>query len=293
MKYIFSSGKINPLYEYIGGKINMAILRAIGRFFAKIGRWIRDTAWVQPLLIVGAIFALIFSIPQIVNGIKKASASNGEEYVRFYNSYSYSLTDAEKGKSKVDKLFADIKSGEAKTTVGEKFFLTFVKKDCSVCESQYEGWKYLKSNWGKGEFSDLKGQTFKMVTVFIDKEKKIDDEYKNLFKFVWSSNTYLFENFTENYEKSEFAQYKEYTSGCTSFANLYDSDDEGNFKIESPTTLFFDYSNSKWSWDGNSVEGLSEIMFSFPGDNQVDKARTLHDCWNHAGVFADHNYYND
>ena len=39
----------------------MAILRAIGRFFAKIGRWIRDTAWVQPLLIVGAIFGLIFS----------------------------------------------------------------------------------------------------------------------------------------------------------------------------------------------------------------------------------------
>ena len=40
----------------------MVVLRAIGNFFARIGRWIRDTAWVQPLLIVGGIFAIIFSM---------------------------------------------------------------------------------------------------------------------------------------------------------------------------------------------------------------------------------------
>ena len=269
----------------------MAILRAIGRFFAKIGRWIRDTAWVQPLLIVGAIFGLIFSIPHIVKGIQGISKNQGEAYVRWYTNYSLSLTNAENNKSKVDQLFEDIKSGDAKDTVAEKFFLTFVKKDCSVCESQYEGWKYLVNNWGKNEFSDLKGQKFKMVTIFIDKEKKIDDKYENLFNYVWKNNTYLFENFSENYENSEYAQYKEYTSGCTSFTNLYDSDDEGNFKLESPTTFFFDYTkDSDW---GGTVDGLQEIMFSFPGDTQVDKARTLHDCWTHKGVFADHNYYNN
>ena len=291
MKYIFSSGKINPLYEYIGGNINMAILRAIGRFFAKIGRWIRDTAWVQPLLIVGAIFGLIFSIPSIVSWVKSWGNAGGEKYINFYNNFALSLNGAENHNSKVDKLFEDIKSGDAKNTVGEKFFLTFVKSDCSVCESQYEGFSYFKTNFGKNEFADLKGDKFKMVTVFIDKTKKIDDKEENLFNYVWKNNTYLFENFTENYENSEYAQYKEYNSGCTSFANLYDSDDEGNFKVESPTTFFFDYTkDSDW---GGTVDGLQEIMFSFPGDTQVDKARTLHDCWTHKGVFADHNYYNN
>ena len=48
----------------------MKILSAIGRFFARIGRWIKETAWIQPLLIVGAIFAVIFAIPHIINGVK-------------------------------------------------------------------------------------------------------------------------------------------------------------------------------------------------------------------------------
>ena len=270
----------------------MAILRAIGRFFAKIGRWIRDTAWVQPLLIVGAIFGLIFSIPQIVKFFNGINSNKGSEAVRWYTKNSISLNGAENNKSEVDELFAKIIDGTAKDKYGEKFFLSFVKKDCAVCEEQYKGYKILTSNWGKGEFSDVKNEKFKIITVFIDKDKKIDDEYENLFKYVWSNNTYLFENFTENYETSEYAQYKEYTSGCTSFANLYDSDSDGNFKIESPTTFLFDYTGSQWSWNGNSITGLSEIMFSFPGEDETAKARTLHDCWTHKGVFADHNYYN-
>ena len=47
----------------------MVVLRAIGGFFARIGRWIKETAWIQPLLIVGAIFAVIFSIPHIIKGV--------------------------------------------------------------------------------------------------------------------------------------------------------------------------------------------------------------------------------
>ena len=53
----------------------MKILRAIGHFFAKIGRWIANTAWVQPLLIVGGIFAIIFSIPYIKRGFENLFAT--------------------------------------------------------------------------------------------------------------------------------------------------------------------------------------------------------------------------
>lgn len=271
----------------------MVILRAIGNFFAKIGRWIRDTAWVQPLLIVGAIFALIFSIPHLIDWVGSWFTS-GVESQRFYTAYQYDLGNANKETSQVDKLFDSIKAGNANEVVGaDKFFLSFVKEDCSVCEDQYTGYKILTKNWGKGEFSDLKGEKFKMVTIYIDTEKKINDVEENLFKYVWKNHSWIFENFTEGYEESEYAQYKGYTAGCTSFTNLFDADDDGNFKIETPSTFFFDFTgDSEWSWNGNSIQGLSEIMFSIPGDNEWDRARTLHDCWLHTGVFADHNYYN-
>lgn len=274
----------------------MVVLKALGRFFARIGRWIRDTAWVQPLLIVGAIFGLIFSIPYIVNGVGSWFKSDDNAADKWYANYKYSLVGAEKGTSQVDKLFDAIQDGKANEFVGaERFFLSFVKEGNSTCAEQYEGYKRLTSSWGKGEFADLKDQKFKMVTIFIDTEKEIDGEQKNLFKYVWENHPYLFENFTENYEDSQYAQYKNYTANCTSFSNLFDADEDGHFKVEAPSTFYFDFASEKssWSWNGNKINGLSEIMFSIPGDSEFDRARTFHDCWTHTGVFADHNYYAD
>lgn len=270
----------------------MIVLRAIGRFFARIGRWIRDTAWIQPLLIVGAIFGLIFSIKPLVNWVG-SWFNEGSASQRFYSAYQLDLSKADKENSQVDKLFDAIKNGTANEFVGaDKFFLSFVKEDCAVCEDQYTGYKVLTKNWGKGEFADLKDEKFKMVTIYIDTEKEIDNVEQNMFEYVWKNHSYLFENITEGYDESEYAQYKGYTSGCASFTNLFDADDDGHFKCEAPTTFFFDYTGSKWSWNGNSIDGLSEIMFSLPGDCDWDRARALHDCWLHTGVFADHNYYN-
>ena len=74
----------------------MIILRAMGRFFARIGRWIRDTAWVQPLLIVGDIFAIIFSIPYITKWVQSwFDSSNAAQ--SFFSEYKLTLDDSEKG----------------------------------------------------------------------------------------------------------------------------------------------------------------------------------------------------
>ena len=48
----------------------MKFLKILDTPFVKLWGWIKDTAWVQPLLIVGCIFGVIFSIPYISKGIQ-------------------------------------------------------------------------------------------------------------------------------------------------------------------------------------------------------------------------------
>ncbi len=62
----------------------MNILKAIGGFFTKLWRWIKETAWVQPLLIVGAIFAVIFSIPKITGWVESWGLGSASRYFAEY-----------------------------------------------------------------------------------------------------------------------------------------------------------------------------------------------------------------
>ena len=90
----------------------MKVLRAIGNFFARIGRWIRDTAWVQPLLIVGGIFAIIFSIPYITNWVGSWFEVNQSE--KYYKDHQLSLKNCDDKKSEADGIFqylVDISNG--------------------------------------------------------------------------------------------------------------------------------------------------------------------------------------
>ena len=66
------------------------VLSALGQFFVRIGRWIKDTAWIQPLLIVGVIFAIIFSIPSIVDGINSINdrRNSAQEYYKKFQGHS-------------------------------------------------------------------------------------------------------------------------------------------------------------------------------------------------------------
>ena len=102
------------------------VLRAVGGFFAKIGRWIANTAWIQPLLIVGGIFGIIFSIPYI----KKAFETEPEEHDYAYEYYATKqLNLADNGVA--DQLLSYLESGteesieKIKNTYGKKFFLFF------------------------------------------------------------------------------------------------------------------------------------------------------------------------
>ena len=292
----------------------MVVLRAIGAFFARIGRWIRDTAWVQPLLIVGGIFAIIFSIPSITKWVQ-SWFSTGDAAVSFYKNAGYKKLDngddAGVG-SEADKLlsfiFSEDKTEADYAKYGEKFFVTFVQEECTTCSSNYKGWKTAKESWGKasgfkkvtntstGEVVyEAKKGDFKMYTVFVDQE---NDDKKNYF-WQLHDKTYPVQwgdlSTLENpYKVNNSLDYD-------GLASSEQEDLSGGSVFTTPTTLLFDRAFAESGdlaqkgYYGNNdciaKYGISEILFDIPdkagqaSGTPLAKARTLWDCWNHIGQF--------
>ncbi len=256
----------------------MVVFRAIGAFFARIWRWIKETAWVQPLLIVGIIFGVIFSIPSIVNGITNlVNQINSSE--TYYYKFEKSLVNGES--SDADKITKDILSvmqnAEKKDTVakeyGEKFFLMYVENNCASCKEAREGFETFETNFSRYVKDDSVG--FKMYTIFAD--EVTSDTTTNQTAFV----QYMIRN-SEFFEEAAGVGYSTdyYINGKISESDLInvESCDENNFLT--PTIFLVDLTDTSPSL------GVSEIMFGVSGDNNVSKAQLLADCWEHTGDFS-------
>ena len=296
----------------------MVVLRALGRFFARIGRWIRDTAWVQPLLIVGGIFGIIFSIPYITSWVGSwfSSSETDEEIVLNYlESKEVSLDNCEKdeGKSKADKLFnfielygesgenrdnADFKKGLS--TYGERFFIMFYSNEGSGCEDNYKAFKTFYSKWGKDEFADLatnfdkKPNLYTINTSYVDEDNDDDENY--FVKYFYDHHDKFF-NEIATFNSSEDVNYYGQRQSESYDTNVeYLSDAE---KISSPTVLYFDFTKITTEADEKDASkyrahyGVQEIMFSIDDTNvggssdNYSKARTLRDCMLSKGNFAE------
>ena len=276
----------------------MKVLSAIGGFFARIGRWIKETAWIQPLLIVGAIFAVIFAIPHIIDGVKgwfdESDAAN-----KYFAKYQLSLDGANKGKgeSEVDELFNMIHDGkedEIKSKYGERFFIAYVQEENATCKDLYGGFKMFQDKWAdkkEGEFKGLAGE-FKLLTIYTDAVDE-NDESVNLFNEVWSNHIELFEDFARSdyLAKSFYAQNKNY--GNENYINSFvGSSDTKTCPMSSPLVMYFDFSDGnqfRADKEDDKVEriiGLSDVIFSVDGSSDLEKARTLRDCWAHEDIFG-------
>ncbi len=274
----------------------MKVLRAIGRFFARIGRWIRDTAWIQPLLIVAVIFVIVFSIPYITVWVQ--SWYSGDEDVAYYQKFELSLDGAEDGKSEVDDLFNYLYGKEngnvteaQQNKYGDKFFVTFVQEDCSGCESAYYGFNYLQNNWNKAGYEIKDGGSFKLFTIFVDTMD--DDDKYNLFqKYVYNSYDELFETTAGTYTESWYYLIYE-DSLADELANLESED-----TFSSPTTFLIDFTSDAPFYSNEF--GVSEVLFNYEGtanggasdSTPQAKATTLRDAWNHEGDFSQEGYRN-
>ena len=264
----------------------MVVLRAIGRFFARIGRWIKETAWIQPLLIVGGIFAIIFSIPYLTKWVKSwfKDESAAEKY---YSSKKLSLKNAEDGKSEVDVLFnyltaegdqEKIETGKKK--FGEKFFFAIVQESCSACNDRYGAFKTLEDQWGKGSFEELKGQgEFKLFTIYADSK---NDDGDNLFEKVYERDDVgaFFEN-TTDYMSGNHADHPYYINGKESAYETNLKNLDNREEITTPAVFLIDFTE-EGRRDWTTPNGVREVLFTFDGTDGSDdyaKARTLRNAW--------------
>ncbi len=252
----------------------MVVLRSIGAFFAKIWRWIKETAWVQPLLIVGIIFGVIFSIPSIVNGIKSLN-ENMSSSEAYYHRFQQSLVGG--SNSDADKITKNIleKSNDDSVTsnYGEKFFLVFVGEDCSSCKEAKNGFSTLENNFSSTLQPNDK-LPFKLYTVFSDEVTSETTSNQTAFVKYMDRNASFFEEAAGNAYNTDY-----YLNGKISDTDIENVEKCDPDDFLTPTILLVDFT------DNAPIKGVSEMMFGVSGDNDYQKAQLLLDCWNHEGDF--------
>ena len=268
----------------------MVIIAAIGAFFKKIWDWIKQTAWIQPLLIVGLIFGVIFSIKPIVDAAK-AGSEQRKRASTFYNNYQLSLEGG--ADSEADKLTytleevmnnssADISSIKDKNGKQMyKFFLAYVAETCPNCDEARDGFDILLSN--NKDFVS-KDYDFNLITIFADQETSETEENKTAFVKYLERHQSFFEDCGSRAEDTPYKTNKPLSDTDLEYLSTSDPD---NFLT--PTILLVELSSDPDQRGHGFQVGVTEVMFGVEGDKAYDKAQTLYDCWNHTGKFS----YND
>ena len=210
----------------------------------------------------------------------------------YYEKYQLSLEGAETRDSEVDELFHSLTNGKyaaerVSSKYGEKFFVTFVQRDCSACEEYYGAFKTLEKNWGKKAFGVLDGQgEFKLYTIFID---STNDKGENLFEYFYNGTGVYFFKDTLAATATPNHPYFNKTK-CTSYQS--DLDNMLSFdNFSTPTTLLIDFSKKAPEW--TTSYGVREILFNFEyyeEDSDLGRAYTLRNAWsNHQSSMHENN----
>jgi len=257
----------------------MKILKSIGGVFVKIWRWIKNTAWVQPLLIVGTIFGVIFSIPAITRGIQNmVNSSNSAD--NFYGNYKKSMSGG--ANSAADKLLdnfvytiKDKNPAEAAKKLPEeekRYFLYFTKSNNAQAREAKDAFVTLKDNWST-TYSPKTPCDFRLYTIYADESTSDTTRQNSAFAQFLDRQSEFFEKVASAAEHTNY-----YISGGITKSDIQtiESCDESLFKI--PTMIYV-------NWDEAPTQGVKEVFFNINGNNKYEKATFLYDCWNSTGSF--------
>lgn len=283
----------------------MNFLKKLGTPFVALWRWIKETAWVQPLLIVGVIFAIIFSIPSITSWVQ--SWDFGDDKYNWLENKQLSLegiTD-----EKIDGEAADFFStfeeaqsfwkndnkDEARKTMksytgdADKLFLYFVQEQESASNineaNKYlveEAWKNKVTSRAEEAGIEVKG-SFQYRTIFTD--QTIEDKDG---EYIYESHT-AFEYLLKSREFESFYStiYSAYQN--TAYYQNIIADKVTGVQLDSyqssinslrtttnpsaPTLFIIDLS------DNSKNDIVSNIVFSIDGSDKYARADFLANAW--------------
>ena len=263
----------------------MIVLRAIGAFFARIWRWIRETAWVQPLLIVGIIFGIMFSIKPIYNAIKNAK-EKAESAETYYREYQVSLAGGENSPAAkltnqmMDSIDSQTNMIDKSYGLGDKFFLMFVAEKCDECKRAKGGFEYFEENFSSLYKNDM--GDFHLVTIFTD-EVMTDgsDSEKTAYIQYMESHTQFFEEVGGAAWDSPYHLNKGITDD--QIYGIINCDPED---VRTPTAILIDFTDKHES----SQKGITDVFVSVEevgssGNSDANKAEFIYDAWTHQGKF--------
>jgi thiol-disulfide isomerase/thioredoxin len=270
-------------------------MKVLATPFIKLWNWIKETAWIQPLLIVGVVFAIIFSISPFVNWIDGLNSTETETN-SYYSRFKYSLEgilsssgndNSDAGKLMKNILIAiDMQDGTekdqfiSKNLPGKKFFFLFVQESCTSCQEAKEGFETLEQNWNNGYYIPTDGLPFKVATIFADQKVDNDTDNSSLTGFGKFLDNYpdFFDQASANIQDTPYYIQKNIDDTKLSY---FESADVDNF--QTPTIILMDFT-------ATGMNGASELMFNVANEGSdtsggTAKARTLIDCWNGVGKF--------
>ena len=283
----------------------MNFLKKLGTPFVALWRWIKETAWVQPLLIVGVIFAIIFSIPSITSWVQ--SWDFGDDKYNWLENKQLSLegiTDEKIDGEAADffstfeeaqSLWKNDNKDEARKTMksytgdADKLFLYFVQEQESASNineaNKYlveEAWKNKVISRAEEAGIEVKG-SFQYRTIFTD--QTIEDKdgeyiYENHTAFEYLLKSREFESFystiysayqnTAYYQniiadKVENVKPESYQSSINSLRTTTNPN--------APTLFIIDLS------DNSKNDIVSNIVFSIDGSDKYARADFLANAW--------------
>ena len=205
-------------------KVLKKVLTAIGHFFRNIWRYIMTNAWVQPILIVALIFAIIFGltgIPGLIDRVKNMFDENKDSSIK--GKYSETID--------IDE-FYELYDGN------KSFVIVFGEDDCANCKTLYNKVNsYMKDEEHREKY-------VKTEIYFLNVTEVLDDVQKDIDKY----GDVDFATKADNFNKLERLSNILYNGHADIIEPITDQQyselqDYGKFKsaycIKTPTTAFF------------------------------------------------------
>lgn len=235
--------------------------------------WFKEAAWLQVLLIVGVVVALVISIPYIVSAITNAVDDTSSDFFNSHRIKYDEYTDMVIENTSASDAKTDGAVGEGKTTwtepantTKEGFVVLFYKSNCDNCntmQSHVEDW-YDNFN------SKYANNNIKFYTIDVSWDDDNDDDAKNnegtpsLY-----DNQYITldqqQDVVNNIRDVYLAQDNAHQNSAVTETTLNTALNTNTGASTLPTPCFLTFTRDKDSTDPYTYDNLTQVTFGAIG----------------------------